>query len=52
VNGYRAAGYGGPLWNFAHANEAYGRLILEHVMRAVSEGATESTLPADRVQRA
>jgi hypothetical protein len=49
VNGYRAAGYAGPLWNFAHANEAYGRLILEHVIRALSEDTTESQPPGDRV---
>lgn len=48
VNGYRAAGYGGPLWNFAHANEVYGRLMLEHIIRAVSEGAVEAASPAGR----
>jgi hypothetical protein len=48
VNGYLEAKYRGPLANFTHANDAYGRLMLEHIVRAVSEGATESVRPAAR----
>ena len=42
VNGNLAAQYCGPLTNFTHANEAYGRLMLDQIYRAVHEAATKS----------
>jgi hypothetical protein len=48
VDGYLKAKYRGPVANFSHANNAYGRLMLEHIVRAVSEGDTDSVAPAAR----
>jgi hypothetical protein len=47
-SGYRKAEYCGPSWSFAHANEEYGRLMLERIMSAVGDGARESLSPAAR----
>jgi len=44
-HGFRKAEYCGPLWNFAHANDAYGRLVLEHIVRAVGRVADEASAP-------
>jgi hypothetical protein len=41
VNGYRKPEYCGPLWNFAHANEEYGQLMLEHIVRTVCAAAED-----------
>jgi hypothetical protein len=41
-NGYLAAQYCGPLTNFTHANDAYGRLMLDHVYHAVNEAGAKS----------
>lgn len=45
-NGYRKAEFGGPSWNFAHANEAYGRMVLDNIVRTVREDTSKSTAPA------
>src|ERR1039458_8664037 len=48
AGGYLSAQYRGPLADFTHANHAYGRLVLEHIVRAVDEVATESVSPSAR----
>jgi hypothetical protein len=35
-HGYLAAPYRGPLWNFTHANEDYGKAALPHIAAAVA----------------
>jgi hypothetical protein len=36
AQGYLAAPYRGPLWNFTHANEDYGKAALPHIASAVA----------------
>jgi hypothetical protein len=38
LHGYLAAEYRGPIVNFTHANDTYGRRMLAHVVNSVSKG--------------
>lgn len=38
-NGYLSEPYRGPLWNFTHANDAYGQMMLDQIVRTVGECA-------------
>jgi hypothetical protein len=42
--GYLSAKYCGPLVDFTHANDEYGQLMLEHIVRAISD-ATANAVP-------
>jgi hypothetical protein len=46
ANGYLKVEFRGPIWNFAHANQAYGRIALEDIIRAVRDSDSEPVAPA------
>jgi hypothetical protein len=51
ANGYLSIQYRGPLSNFTHANDAYGRLMLDEIVHAVNESAMESVSPPGESSR-
>jgi 2-polyprenyl-3-methyl-5-hydroxy-6-metoxy-1,4-benzoquinol methylase len=43
AHGYLSTQFRGPIWDFTHANDKYGSLMIEHIIRAVNAAPTDST---------